>query len=138
MRHQKVGLSWLLWRERQNPPSGILADDMGLGKTLSIISLITHKKNLLNNETDENDTELKFRREAYQGIKILIIYFSYNFIGKKLIESNATLIIAPASLIYQWEKEITDRTKSGLFTVCVFHGPKREHSVFKCFKFCKT
>jgi SNF2 family DNA or RNA helicase len=32
MGHQQHGLAWMTWRERQNPPAGILADDVSLLK----------------------------------------------------------------------------------------------------------
>ncbi|XP_029825294.3 transcription termination factor 2 isoform X2 [Ixodes scapularis] len=40
MPHQKQALSWMLWRETQDPRGGILADAMGLGKTLTVLALI--------------------------------------------------------------------------------------------------
>ncbi|VDO31223.1 unnamed protein product [Brugia timori] len=101
MPHQKEGLTWLLWREKQSLPGGILdrhlisADDMGLGKTLSMISLIVNVK--------ENRS--------------------------CLIPSRTTLIIAPASLIFQWEAEFQKHVKSGFLSRYVFHGPKHKRDI---------
>ncbi|KAI1727714.1 transcription termination factor 2 [Ditylenchus destructor] len=113
MLHQKHGLSWMLWRENQLPPGGILADDMGLGKTLSMISLILYKKNARKAMDQEQlDREATMRQKVLQT--------------NRLVSTNATLVITPASLMYQWEKEIQDRVKPGRLKVHIFHGPKNK------------
>uniref|UniRef100_A0A914XRH2 Transcription termination factor 2 n=1 Tax=Plectus sambesii TaxID=2011161 RepID=A0A914XRH2_9BILA len=121
MRHQKEGLTWLLWRERQRSPGGILADDMGLGKTLSMIALILHKKNQRREMGDAEADKWKAKTLA----------------DSKLVASNATLVICPASLMGQWEKEIERRVKIGRLRVHVFHGPKtkRESNPHRLAKF---
>lgn len=55
LRHQRIGLQWLLNVEKSKKKGGILADDMGLGKTVQAIALMianrskneTHKTNLI-------------------------------------------------------------------------------------------
>lgn len=50
----------------------------------------------------------------------------------ELVPSRATLVICPASLVFQWEKEIEKRVKSGYLNTLVFHGPRREISAERC------
>ncbi|CAK5122328.1 unnamed protein product [Meloidogyne enterolobii] len=95
--------------------SGILADDMGLGKTLSLISLILHKKNARKTDPAVVERENHLRRNCV--------------FERHLIPANSTLVIAPASLIYQWEKEIMDRVQEGLLRVFIFHGPKNKREI---------
>lgn len=113
MHHQKQGLSWLLWREQQKHSAGILADDMGLGKTLSMISLILEQKNRRTSAPDFNEIQRKQRMVC---------------MTKNLIHSNSTLVVAPTSLIFQWEKEIKERLRPGKLTVSVYHGSRRTSS----------
>lgn len=40
LRHQRIGLQWLLKVEKSKKKGGILADDMGLGKTVQAIALM--------------------------------------------------------------------------------------------------
>ncbi|VDN08015.1 unnamed protein product [Thelazia callipaeda] len=112
MPHQKEGLTWLLWRENQLPPGGILADDMGLGKTLSMISLIVHAK-----ERHEQDAE---QIEKVQ---------KKNMRDRSLIPSKSTLVIAPASVIFQWEQEFKKHVKKNVLSCYVFHGPKQKRII---------
>lgn len=49
LKHQRIGLSWMLKSEEGTNRGGILADDMGLGKTVQAISVM-----LANPSKDEN------------------------------------------------------------------------------------
>uniref|UniRef100_A0A0N4ZFP5 Helicase C-terminal domain-containing protein n=1 Tax=Parastrongyloides trichosuri TaxID=131310 RepID=A0A0N4ZFP5_PARTI len=106
--YQMEGLNFLVSRENTYPCGGILADDMGLGKTPQIIALIIHQKenleasHLLNNIVE---------RKAIQN-------------GLKTVKS--TLIICPAGLMNQWEREIKNFAQNDYLTVYLFHGPKRK------------
>lgn len=72
--HQKHALAWMLWREKQTPPCGILADDMGLGKTLSLISLIVYRKQQRLNKIADPDYERAMQSAFANGRdKILIV-----------------------------------------------------------------
>ncbi|CAG9537895.1 unnamed protein product [Cercopithifilaria johnstoni] len=110
MPHQKEGLTWLLWRERQLLPCGILADDMGLGKTLSMISLIANVK------------ERRKHEEVMEGL-------NKKATKDSLIPSRTTLIVAPASLIFQWEAEFQKHVKSGFLSRYLFHGLKHKRDI---------
>uniref|UniRef100_A0AC35TR30 Homeobox domain-containing protein n=1 Tax=Rhabditophanes sp. KR3021 TaxID=114890 RepID=A0AC35TR30_9BILA len=107
MDHQMLGLNWLVENDKKFG-RGILADDMGLGKTLQTIALIVHAK--LHRKEDAVVQEHKRKQAAFL----------------KLINSHATLIVAPASLINQWAAEIEKFVVGGFLTVNVFHGASRQ------------
>ena len=82
--YQKSGYQWLRVLH-ENGFGGILADDMGLGKTLQIIAFLQAKYEAVNNESEANVDK---KVGAVQGK-----------IGR-------TLIVCPASLVYNWQSEI--------------------------------
>ncbi|XP_052888180.1 transcription termination factor 2 [Anopheles moucheti] len=122
MNHQRHALAWMLWRETQKPRGGILADDMGLGKTLSMISLVLKSAELdpdgeLLERESESENEADENQNPNGGWKAK---------GRKEYYAGGTLIVCPASLIRQWEGEITNRVKRNSMSVCVHHGTQRE------------
>lgn len=74
--YQKAGFLWLKTL-MQNGFGGILADDMGLGKTLQVIALLL------------SVYEEKKKKSAFQDTKQILAF-----------------IVAPASLVYNWKKEM--------------------------------
>ena len=51
-----------------------------------------------------------------------------------MTRSDATLVVCPASLVHQWNREIERRCAKGCLRVVVYHGPNREKDLKKCVK----
>uniref|UniRef100_A0A1Q3EX87 Transcription termination factor 2 n=1 Tax=Culex tarsalis TaxID=7177 RepID=A0A1Q3EX87_CULTA len=116
MNHQLHALAWMMWRENQKPRGGILADDMGLGKTLSMISLILKSAEMddPDKEIEESDSD---EEEDNAGWKAK---------GRRDYYAGGTLVVCPASLMRQWEGEITNRVARNSMAVSVYHGSNRD------------
>lgn len=106
MPHQKHALTFMNWRETQQPPGGILADEMGLGKTISLISLFQHHENNL---------------LSYDIVKPA----RYQTIG-------ANLVVCPLAVIRQWESECGRAERLSVF---VHHGPNKAKNYTRLAKY---
>ena len=111
--YQVEGLSWLHWLQ-SSKLGGCLADDMGLGKTIQTLALLQY--NYENLPSGDNKITLE---------------------KSTLFENPArkftSLIIVPASLIYNWENEI--KRFAPELRVYSYKGNQRikSTSYFQCF-----
>jgi SNF2 family DNA or RNA helicase len=85
--YQIEGFKWL-WYLQQNNLGGCLADDMGLGKTLQAITILQKNKEDLLLSSDEQSISQADLFSAAQKL------------------SPTSIIIVPASLVYNWRNEI--------------------------------
>ncbi|XP_063860938.1 transcription termination factor 2-like isoform X2 [Scylla paramamosain] len=131
MDHQCRGLAWLLWRESQLPPGGILADDMGLGKTLTMISLILRHQELVSEGILADDFS-SLKEEQDSGEEDTGGWITKKSGGASrfsLVPSSGTLVVCPASLLGQWEGEVKRHVQRGNLRVLVYHGNARDRNV---------
>jgi DNA repair protein RAD5 len=95
--------------QEQNCLGGILADEMGLGKTIQMLSLIhTHKSEATRTPQIINSVNDLPR-------------FSANS-NNILTAPKTTLVIAPMSLLAQWQSEAENASKEGTLKSMVYYG----------------
>lgn len=76
---------------------GILADEMGLGKTIEILSLV-HSAKLDRQALDQNSTST---------------------------QCHSTLVVAPLTLIQQWQSEAENASKNGTLKTLLYYGSEK-------------
>ncbi|RDW94717.1 putative DNA repair protein rad-5 [Coleophoma crateriformis] len=98
--------------QEQHCLGGILADEMGLGKTIEMMSLIH-----------------SHRSEISNRLQVTSIPTSVNSLPRLPVNSSAverapctTLVIAPMSLLAQWQSEAENASKDGTMKSIVYYG----------------
>lgn len=103
-RQRRLFYSPLLSSFREQQPErvcgGWLAEAMGLGKTIVTLSLI-----LSDHDSTVTSPE-PLSADAKARIAVADAAFARRVAAAKLVKTNATLVVAPLSLIAQWESEI--------------------------------
>ena len=100
--------------QEQNCLGGILADEMGLGKTIEIYSLI---------HSNRSQVDLDAMEKSVTSVNHL----------PRLPQSSAsvepapctTLVVAPMSLLAQWESEAVKSSKPGSLRTMVYYGSEK-------------
>jgi SNF2 family DNA or RNA helicase len=105
--YQAEGLNWLIFLQNSGL-GGCLADDMGLGKTIQALAMLQHNAENL----------APVYSNAVEG--------QFDLFGIKEKKKLTSLLIVPASLVYNWVNEIK-RFAPGL-TVCGYKGNQRKKS----------
>lgn len=100
-------LSTTFPRQKKSVMGGILADEMGLGKTISTMALIHSNFFTPDTEYDSTPSSLRIQEKRKRRGD----YAKYT-----------TLVIAPMSLLSQWESEAYASSKPGSIRVLVYYG----------------
>ncbi|KAK4233542.1 DNA repair protein rad5 [Achaetomium macrosporum] len=105
-------------RQEQHCLGGILADEMGLGKTIQMLSLIhTHK----------SDVATETRR-ASRPVSSVNQLPRLPFIRGRDTVTDApctTLVVAPMSLLAQWQGEAENASREGSLKSMVYYGSEK-------------
>ncbi|KAJ4352231.1 DNA helicase rad5 [Didymosphaeria variabile] len=97
-------------RQEQNCLGGILADEMGLGKTIEMLSLIHTNRN----EVTKSDPSIPKSLPRLPKNSAVIEPAPYT-----------TLVVAPMSLLAQWQSEAEKASKDGTLKVMLYYGTEK-------------
>ena len=110
--YQKRGVSWIHYLE-QLGLNGCLADDMGLGKSITVIARLVQERNQASNSEDNQaGSNGKQKRKTKAATP-----------SQPPIRVPPTLLIAPTSVVGNWQREI-EKFAPHLRTI-VHHGGDR-------------
>ncbi|KAJ9152026.1 DNA repair protein rad5 [Pleurostoma richardsiae] len=99
--------------QEQHCLGGILADEMGLGKTIQMLSLIhTHK----------SEAAMQARQSA-NGLNTVNDLTRLSSVSVAISDAPCTtLVIAPMSLLAQWQSEAENASKEGTLKILMYYG----------------
>ncbi|KAK2754540.1 DNA helicase rad5 [Arachnomyces sp. PD_36] len=98
--------------QKQNCLGGILADEMGLGKTIEMLSLVHSHKAEINTTGSQGDS----------GMSVNSLTRQPKTSFRALPAPHTTLVVAPTSLLAQWENEAIKASKPGTMKAFVYYG----------------
>jgi DNA repair protein RAD5 len=105
-------------RQEQHCLGGILADEMGLGKTIQMLSLIhTHKS--------ETAVEARQFDRPVSSVRQLPRLPSVHGRNSVTDAPCTTLVVAPMSLLAQWQSEAENASREGTLKSMVYYGNEK-------------
>ena len=104
--------------QEQNCLGGILADEMGLGKTIEMLSLMHSQRPQLDLETS--------KQSAAGMVKLPKLKRASSEVEPAPC---TTLVVAPMSLLAQWQSEAEKASKAGTMKLLMYYGTDRGMSL---------
>lgn len=97
-------------QQEQGCLGGVLADEMGLGKTIEMLSLIhTHRNEMVKNQPSNANALPRLLQNS-----TIVEPAPYT-----------TLVVAPMSLLAQWQSEAEKASKEGTLKVMMYYGSEK-------------
>ena len=97
--YQLDGVKWLI-NHYQNELGACLADDMGLGKTLQTIAVLLHAKERKAKQESNSTTPIP---NSHTQLNL----FQTTSYPNDIYQPLTAIILLPASLVFNWERELT-------------------------------
>ncbi len=99
---------------------GILADEMGLGKTIQMLSLIHSHKSLIAVQARQQQADAQSGQSGFSGLRRV-----RSQLPNVVHAPCTTLVVAPMSLLAQWQSEAENASVEGSLRSIVYYGSEK-------------